>query len=205
VNTFKLSASLLTTLIVTTVIVAHYLSVASGNSGSAVKPELPAIHQAAVDNNVLILKGLIESGVRMETRTENGSTPLVLAASEGAREAVLHLVKAGANIGSRNHKHRTALHLAAMKGHYQVVSDLLVFGADPMLKDKNGHEAIEHAVAKQTVEHSISFKLIERFAAQPAFDYDNMVIHNQRVRDLKLDTRIKEVLHASYDRINSQK
>ncbi len=202
-NTFKLSASLITTLIITMAIVGHYVTLSDDSGDSNKKIALPAIHQAAVDNNIEGLKAIIKSGVRMETRlSDDGSTPLVLAAKNGARDSVLYLVKAGANIGSSNHKKRTALHLAASGGHYQIVSDLLVFGADAMAKDKKGKEPIEHAVAIQSVEHSIAFSLIEKFAAQPAFDYDNVIVHNQRIKELRLKDRIDQVLENSYSRIN---
>jgi hypothetical protein len=183
-------------------IVGHYVTLGDDSGASNKKIALPAIHQAAVDNNIEGLKSIIKSGVRMETRLSDGSTPLVLAAKKGARDSVLYLVKAGANIGSSNHKKRTALHLAAREGHYQIVSDLLVFGADAMAKDKKGKEPIEHAVAIQSVEHSITFSLIEKFAAQPAFDYDNVIVHNQRIKELRLKDRIDQVLENSYSRIN---
>jgi ankyrin repeat protein len=113
------------------------------------------------DKIVRIVKALLAHGANPNLRlklTRNvgtvnevslqGATPLVLAAEVNNFEAVKALLDAGAPIDARDTESQsTPLHRAASWGRVDVVKLLLERGADARLADKNGHTALDLAVA----------------------------------------------------------
>ena len=68
----------------------------------------------------------------------DGETPLMIAATVVARQALEYLVERGADIGARNGRGETLLHLAARKNARKAVDELLRRGADVNAKDNGG-------------------------------------------------------------------
>ena len=96
-----------------------------------------------------VVKGLLKCGanVNPENRYLQPS-PLQLAAIYGHFEILKVLIENGAIIDYRNNcNYATALHYAVVSKHRHVtiVRELLIHGAQPDLKDDNGHTALQIA------------------------------------------------------------
>ena len=111
-----------------------------------------ALMMAAVENHAPVVQALIDAGARVDTRTveytfqtltggaggiihdrpQGGLTALILAARQGARQSVSHLLDAGADANLMEPQYGfTALQTAIFNGHYAVAKLLLDRGADP--------------------------------------------------------------------------
>lgn len=71
----------------------------------------------------------------IDARTELGSTPLHLAATNSNPEVAKLLVSKGANINARDNNGTTPLHLAAYTGKKELVEFFLSKGADAYARD----------------------------------------------------------------------
>jgi serine/threonine-protein phosphatase 6 regulatory ankyrin repeat subunit B len=111
------------------------------------------LFDAAESGNVERLQALIDSGAEVEQRTQNGFTPIMLAAQQNEVACIELLAAHGAHINARSEIGRTALDLASWHGCFEAVSLLLELGADVnaqtdtqstalMFAAGNGHEAI---------------------------------------------------------------
>ena len=96
--------------------------------------------------------------VAIESRTQEGRTPLHLAALYGHKRIVELLVSHGADVNAVDHRQYTALQLAVLRGHLAVVTFLLGIGADvrkgfhscgPILKIavENDHDTVAEVLA----------------------------------------------------------
>jgi len=97
---------------------------------------------------------LLLGSTSIETRDENGSTPLVSAAAYGAPEIVEFLLKRGADIQAIDKYGNTALiaaacecALATMNSTYDIVKMLLNKGADPNARNREGTTALMNAAS----------------------------------------------------------
>lgn len=93
----------------------------------------PLIHAAAIAGATDALGALIEAGAAVDARGPIAFTPLMLAAREGALEAVDVLLDAGGDVNAVSHERGlslTPLHLAAIGGEAAVVRRLLEAGAE---------------------------------------------------------------------------
>jgi hypothetical protein len=76
----------------------------------------------------------IRAGTDLNAKEDfGGSTPLILAAIFGQKEAAAILIDAGANLDARNNEGGTALHQACFFCRPEIVKLLLNAGADPDL------------------------------------------------------------------------
>ena len=87
----------------------------------------------------------LDAGADVNTRKEDGTTPLHRAAQWGTAEGDGLLIAAGADINVRTEKGYTPLHLAAWKGNAETVQLLIVVGADITAKDGFGRSVWEYA------------------------------------------------------------
>lgn len=74
----------------------------------------------------------------VNARTELGSTPLHLAATNSNPEVAKLLVAKGADINAKDNNNDTPLHLAAFTGKKELVEFFLAHGADAYAKDFKG-------------------------------------------------------------------
>lgn len=79
-----------------------------------------------------VVETAINNGADVNTRNENGDTPLTLAAELNTDHKVLEvLLKAGANVEARNEENSTPLHLSAnVNASPEVTKALLKAGAN---------------------------------------------------------------------------
>lgn len=81
----------------------------------------------------------------IHAKTELGSTPLHIAATNSSPEIAKLLLSKGANINARDNNGATPLHLAAFTGKKDVAELLLKSGANADAKDNNGTTPLEYA------------------------------------------------------------
>ena len=93
--------------------------------------------------NVEVVELLLELGMKPNTSSHTGDTPLMAAASDGSPKVARLLIKAGAKVNAANKQNKTALMYAA-EGYKNgdILKVLLENGADPYLK-ANGKTALE--------------------------------------------------------------
>jgi ankyrin repeat protein len=112
-----------------------------------------------------VVKLLLEEGVELETKDNNGLTPLSYAAAQGHEATVKLLLEKGAELDSKDKYGRTPLSLAAEMGHEAVVNLLIAkdsvnpnsednIGRSPQFYvSKNGHaKLLELLLADEKVE-----------------------------------------------------
>ena len=85
---------------------------------------------------------LVNNGAEVNSRTEDGETPLHHAAASGAPDIIAALVAQGADVNARDVEGNTALHLAASCGNCELAGDAIVTlldaGADAGLRNAQG-------------------------------------------------------------------
>jgi ankyrin repeat protein/energy-coupling factor transporter ATP-binding protein EcfA2 len=130
-----------------------------------------ALHRAAAEGHLRVLKYLISSGSDLEAEDENGVRPLHVAALSGKRAVVELLVSSGANLQRHTNKiskyEHTALTFAAMSGHldivkfltrkYEQLDDMDVSGSIAMIRE-DGEQAIELAKTNRHIEVTLRLK-----------------------------------------------
>jgi len=119
---------------------AFFLLVGSAGA-QTVAGELP-IHQAAREGSGSEVGRLLKSEpATRDARTQLGSTPLHLAATNPDRSAMAALLAAGADPNARDQDGSTPLHMAAYASRAANARQLLEGGADPLLKNNQGRDA----------------------------------------------------------------
>ncbi|XP_039322355.1 ankyrin repeat domain-containing protein 27 isoform X2 [Saimiri boliviensis] len=103
------------------------------------------------------------SGLGVNVTSQDGSSPLHVAALHGRADLIPLLLKHGANAGARNTDQAVPLHLACQQGHFQVVKCLLDSNAKPNKKDLSGNTPLiyacsggHHEVAALLLQHGAS-------------------------------------------------
>ncbi len=122
------------------------------------------------DSSSDIIRTLLAAGADPSLTTDEGTTPLMMAAGLGPRsyqpltprglpsppaeEAVRVLVEAGADVNAENHGEFTALHGATFRGLNEVIDYLVEQGADINARDYRGRTAYRMAEgAKQSFQY----------------------------------------------------
>lgn len=117
------------------------------------------LHVAAMAFMPGVVALLIAKGADPNVLDDRGRTPLMIAAKAGDDRTVEQLLKRGANPNLVTHQMRwTALMWAARYKRISVVRRLLTAGADPGIRDKNGHTAADIARKHAT---SLALELLE--------------------------------------------
>lgn len=108
-----------------------------------------ALTHALQTPDVAEIRALLKSGaVSVNTRLENGWTPLMYASSLGHKMAVVELLQRGADHSLKQGQGCTALMFASMVGSLPIVDLLLVATADPKATDSQGLSATMYASLK---------------------------------------------------------
>jgi len=92
------------------------------------------------------LKQHLASGADVNSRDDDGETPLMRAADDGHTAIVETLLKSGADVNAIDEDGETALMMAAEEGHAQIVKLLLDAGANANAKDEDGETALQKAL-----------------------------------------------------------
>ena len=87
------------------------------------------LHTAAkVENSDAIITRLVELGLNIHSKDEQGNTPLIIAANYGCTKNIKTIVKNGGDPMIRNDKLDTPLHVASWHGHFDTIQVLVELG-----------------------------------------------------------------------------
>ena len=128
-----------------------------------------ALHLAALNGHPKIIDILIDYGASVDPRNSVLWTPLDCAAAKGNVESVLKLLERDSPIDPIDLAYTTPLHLASREGHEAVVKALLEQGADPLLLDHTGKNALDMAI--ENSHKYVNFLFFNTFHANLPFLY----------------------------------
>jgi ankyrin repeat protein len=113
-----------------------------------------ALHWAAYNDDVTLVKALLKAGAKVEPRTRlRALTPLHMAAESGDATLLGALIQGGAQVDARNESGTTALMIASASGSTQAVETLLAHGADVNAREKTyGETALFFAASRNRAE-----------------------------------------------------
>nr|XP_046228914.1 kinase D-interacting substrate of 220 kDa B isoform X2 [Scatophagus argus] len=116
------------------------------------------------EENLAALKAHLDRFKEVDGRSDNGQTPLMLAAEQGSLEIVQELIRRGANVNLDDVDCWSALISAAKEGHVEVVKELLENSAYIEHRDMGGWTALMWAAYKGREEVT---KLLLEHGANP--------------------------------------
>ena len=113
-----------------------------------------ALTMATLKGATAIVKALLQVGANPNVATSKANcTPLHIAARDGHYDVLCLLASSrGINLNVVDEQNRTPLHWTCFRGDMKSTLILLEHDADPMIRDKHGHSAVEVAIAKQFAE-----------------------------------------------------
>ena len=113
-----------------------------------------ALHWAAYNDDLQLIKLLLASGASVDSRTRSRAlTPLHIAAESGDAALIEALLKAGAAVNAANDAGTTPLMIAAASGSTAAVSVLLANGAEVNVREKSyGQTALFFAADRNRAE-----------------------------------------------------
>ena len=88
------------------------------------------LHSAAEGGNEGIIETLLSSGLDINSRSKDGTTPLMVAAAKGQEKTLNFLLSKGADPHLKNFMGRNLLHAAAEGGNILIVRSMLSFDID---------------------------------------------------------------------------
>ncbi|XP_077394664.1 kinase D-interacting substrate of 220 kDa B isoform X1 [Festucalex cinctus] len=100
------------------------------------------------EENLAAIKAHLDKFKDVDSRSDNGQTPLMVAAEQGNLEIVQELIRRGANVNCDDVDCWTALMSASKEGHIQVVGELLDNDANMEHRDMGGWTALMWAAYK---------------------------------------------------------
>jgi len=116
------------------------------------------LHRAAEKGNARLVAALIEGGADANEKTDNGSTPLLVAVSRRQAEVAEKLLDFPSVAGGMNEFHsqtddkqRNAFQLAIEKGQASVVAKMLKLGVNINAADADGITPLVHAIEQGNV------------------------------------------------------
>uniref|UniRef100_A0AAR2JD25 KAP NTPase domain-containing protein n=1 Tax=Pygocentrus nattereri TaxID=42514 RepID=A0AAR2JD25_PYGNA len=104
------------------------------------------------EENLPAVRAYLDKYREVDSRSDNGQTPLMVAAEQGSLEIVQELIRRGANVNLDDVDCWTALISAAKEGHVEVVKELLDNNANVEHRDMGGWTALMWAAYKGRVE-----------------------------------------------------
>ena len=162
------------------------------------------------DESVQLMRMLLDAGANFSLTTDDGTTPLMVAAGLGrytndknlrrgerkpsAEGAVLMLLDAGADVHARNEADFTALHGAALRGLNEVVQTLLDHGADIDARDFRGRTPYRLAQGSKQAFYFQEFPdtadFLEDLGADTSLGLAGTV--QERLRDVSLEEALAQ-------------
>lgn len=120
---------------------------------------------------------LLDAGGNLEERSDNQSTPLLLAAKGGRLDAVKLLLKRGASVNVADEPGLwSPLLYAANYGHDEVCKELLAHGANANHANKFGNTPLHAAAIGTRASHVECVKLLLAAGADKNALYDGRVV-----------------------------
>jgi len=113
---------------------------------------LTALMYTVLENQIRMLRALLDAGINTETPDRKGMTTLMLAAECGNTHALRLLLSAQANIEAQDHRGKTALITAIGKEHIEITKRLLDANANTEVKTHRGNTALLIAVQLENID-----------------------------------------------------
>jgi len=104
-----------------------------------------ALHEAADEGHLDVVKYLVEKGSKIQTRDSKGRTALWQAVDEGREDVVKYLLSKGAQVNIKSKKGIPLLQEAVLEKNLNIVKMLIEAGADPFVTNKRGKKPINYA------------------------------------------------------------
>ncbi|VVC36072.1 Hypothetical protein CINCED_3A025137 [Cinara cedri] len=139
--------------------VLHLLESSGVDVNTANANGLNALHLAAKDGHVDIVKCLLKKGCSVNSVTKKGNSALHIASLAGQEAIVKVLVENNASINIQSHSGFTPLYMAAQENHCSIVELLLRNGANQLLVTEDGFSPL--AVAMQQGHDKVVAILLE--------------------------------------------
>ena len=155
------------------------------------------LNHAVARGNIEAVRKLVNAGANINARSQNGLTPLMIAASRGRSNIIRYLVNKGANARTRMSPNNpvTAIHFAAEEGHVNSVRNLMRH-SNLQLQDANGRSVLTIAAGLRDPR---MLRMLIRAGARPnnaTLEYINNHPHNNNVGN-KLSRLITELIRWS--------
>ncbi|KAK7476821.1 hypothetical protein BaRGS_00031903 [Batillaria attramentaria] len=147
-------------------------------------------------NDVQNVRDLVEKGVGVNCKGEEGETPLHEACKGGCTDLFKILLSKGARIEAKDSGGMTPLHWACRHGKQESVNALLVKGADVNAQTNKGATAL-HFVCEQGLV-SLLETLLNAGGSTAATDSDGLTPLHWACRSGKLDA-VRRLLHNGAD------
>ena len=109
----------------------------------------PPVHMACSQGKLDMVQIMVNhcGPAILHKEDEHGRTPLHFSANSMRSEQLIsYITQYDANVNATDDQNRTALHIAVMSGSLTAVQKLLSKGADPIISDHCGHNALHYAV-----------------------------------------------------------
>ena len=110
--------------------------------------QINELMMAAKENQVSVIKTLLETGEEINARDQHGKTALLWAVEKGHTEAVQLLAGNGAEVSVRNRAGDTVLMIAAWRGKQDIIKVLVNHGTEIDARNYEGHSALLYAAIK---------------------------------------------------------
>ncbi|KAG6454088.1 hypothetical protein O3G_MSEX008474 [Manduca sexta] len=107
-----------------------------------------ALHYAAEQGHLSVVKLLIEAGCKLDVTAGDGLTPLHVAVVKNHVDVVRTLLSAGSHVNYKTHEKMTPLHFAASRGFLEIVRILVNNGAYLEARDTNEKTALYLAAGR---------------------------------------------------------
>lgn len=131
---------------------------------------ITALHAAAHNGHLVIVKILLKAGAPLEVKDNIGKrSVLSYAAQSNFPNIIKTLLDAGAKVDSRDNMDWTPLHVATYNGYRKIVKILINAGADLNAIDQSGSTPLYKAARRY---HSIVKILLDAGASKDIKNYD---------------------------------
>lgn len=156
------------------------------------------LHIASQNNNLKMVKYLVDKGSDINAKNASGSKPVHIAAREGCKDTVEFFLSKGSSINDLGTANQTMLHYAAMKGHLEVVKYLIIQGADVNAQDANGLTPMHIAavfnykdVIEVLLKNGAAYNAVDKFYRRPLEMANNKNVINLLTSTEKLFQAVK--------------
>lgn len=106
----------------------------------------------AIEHGTEFVSLLLDAGADVNSRNQEGETPLHQAAEDYDKQVAQLLIDHGANVDASNNFGQTPLHAAAMHGAFEVLDILVYNGAKVNCRDIKGYTPLHYAVSNFPVQ-----------------------------------------------------
>jgi len=124
--------------------------------------EADEIHDAAQSCDLTEVKKILSKCPDLvNTKDQNGCTPLHLATKKDCKDIVHFLLSSGASVDAKLNDNYTSLHIASKEGYLEIVELLVANGADINAKGLDGYTPL-HCAARNGYVEIVDFFLKKR-------------------------------------------